>query len=478
MKRIISILSLRREERIPALVALLIMTMLHLTSIHCYWDVFSRAMAENTDIFGKTFMVSGFDPITYSVLTNWFPSHDIIRHPLLGFMLWPLSMLNNGIMMLCGINLCQITAMAVIIFSAFYAFIFMHRILKELIGLGRFDSTLLSVLLFSFSHIMVGVCIPDHFTVSMFLLLLTIYICGRRMKENRKLTMAETTILFIITAGVTLSNGIKTFIYALFTNGKSFFRIKYLIGAVILPSLAIWCFAQWEHSHFRVPLEEQAKKEAIERGKIEKEKLLAAFNDTTTISDSTERAKVFKALHKKKINEKYRRDHRKPWNMHKGKPMSKARFLNMTDISTPRMESLYENIFGEGLILHQDYLLQDTLKSRPVIVPYKWWWNYVVEAILVAMMLIGLWAGRKYKLIWMIVCGVAFDFALHLGLGFGLNEVYIMTAHWAFIIPIAIGFAIKALKGKLQYSIRVVTLFTTLYLLIYNGWLITSYFLL
>lgn len=36
---------------------------------------------------------------------------------------------------------------------------------------------------------------------------------------------------------------------------------------------------------------------------------------------------------------------------------------------------------------------------------------------------------------------------MHVGFGFGLNEVYIMTAHWAFIIPIAIGFAIRQLSG-------------------------------
>ncbi len=33
---------------------------------------------------------------------------------------------------------------------------------------------------------------------------------------------------------------------------------------------------------------------------------------------------------------------------------------------------------------------------------------------------------------------------LHIGLGFGLNEVYIMAGHWIYAIPIAIGFLLKS----------------------------------
>ena len=48
---------------------------------------------------------------------------------------------------------------------------------------------------------------------------------------------------------------------------------------------------------------------------------------------------------------------------------------------------------------------------------------------------------------WLLLSWFAFDMLMHVGFGFGLNEVYIMTAHWAFIIPIAIGFLVRHLSG-------------------------------
>ena len=64
---------------------------------------------------------------------------------------------------------------------------------------------------------------------------------------------------------------------------------------------------------------------------------------------------------------------------------------------------------------------------------------------------------------------------IHLGLGFGLNEVYIMTAHWAFIIPIAIGFLLKAVPEKWLFPLRSLLLFLALFLFFYNGKLIYQY---
>ena len=58
-----------------------------------------------------------------------------------------------------------------------------------------------------------------------------------------------------------------------------------------------------------------------------------------------------------------------------------------------------------------------------------------------------MWYGRRSRLMWLLLSWFAFDMLMHVGFGFGLNEVYIMTAHWAFIIPIAIGFAIRHLSG-------------------------------
>ena len=117
--------------------------------------------------------------------------------------------------------------------------------------------------------------------------------------------------------------------------------------------------------------------------------------------------------------------------------------MRWTDVTTPRWPSLVENVFGESIQLHEDHLLGDTLRSRPVIVKYNYWINYIVEILIVVLFLAGIWKGRRQRFLWMALAGMALDFFLHVGLGFGLNEVYIMTAHWAFVIPIATGYLLR-----------------------------------
>ncbi len=96
---------------------------------------------------------------------------------------------------------------------------------------------------------------------------------------------------------------------------------------------------------------------------------------------------------------------------------------------------MVENFFGEAIMLHQDHLLGDVLRDRPVIVKYKSPVNYVVEGIIVILFILGLIAGRKSRFLWLTIMFFLFDFALHIGLGFGINEVYIMTAHYMYAPP-------------------------------------------
>jgi hypothetical protein len=164
-----------------------------------------------------------------------------------------------------------------------------------------------------------------------------------------------------------------------------------------------------------------------------------------------------------------------PWNANKGKPMSKPGFGAWTDISTPRWESTVENLLGESFQLHRDYLLEDCLRTRPAIVSYRSWYNYVFEVIIVLLFLAGIWYGRRSRFLWMLLSCLAFDMVLHLGLGFGLNEVYIMTAHWAFIIPLVIGFLFHKEHGLRHFSLHILVGLLILWLWIWNGWLIVNY---
>ena len=209
MKKLLRMFKIRREERPVAAVALITLICLHALMISRYFALFSQAGRGRWNIFINNFGVSGFDPITYSVVTYWDTVYNVYRHPLLAFMVWPLSMLNKGLTQLTGMNLVQFIVAVPLLACAFYAFIFMFRIFRDIIKVGRADATLLSALLFSFAYVMVSAVVPDHFCVSMFLLVFALYVSGMKMQAGTRFKIWQTVALFLATAGVTLSNGRK-----------------------------------------------------------------------------------------------------------------------------------------------------------------------------------------------------------------------------------------------------------------------------
>ena len=149
-------------------------------------------------------------------------------------------------------------------------------------------------------------------------------------------------------------------------------------------------------------------------------------------------------------------------------------YLKWTDISTSRWETAYENFFGESLQFHREFFLEDVLVRRPVFVSYRWWMSYVIEAAILLLFMVGAWMGRKSIFLWMSLSYLAFNIFLHIILGFGINEIYIMTPHWAFVLPIATAYLFLHSR---QRWLRLAVLLLTLYLFTYNGWLLTEFLL-
>ena len=164
-------------------------------------------------------------------------------------------------------------------------------------------------------------------------------------------------------------------------------------------------------------------------------------------------------------------------------------FLKWTDISTSRWQSAYENLFGESLQFHQEFFLEDTLVHRPVFVAYRWIHSYILEGVMLLLFAIGIWCGRKSRFLWLCLSCFAFDLLIHLILGFGINEVFIMAPHFMFVLPIATAYLLKDHGDRLNDSsaakirvpvpviLRLTLLLLTLYLFIYNGYLLTDFLL-
>ena len=491
MKKIFDIFRIKKEERWLALGIFLALAILNGVVIARYAGTFTLVTDDYYKNFIRHFCVSGFDPLTYWVLSDWNAAYNVYRHPLLAFYMYIPYLINMGLMKLTGYNCALFIAVIIQMFCGFYATLFLQRIFREVLELDKAASSILTLLFFSFGYVMVTCIVPDHFVISMLLLILALYVSGRRIKHNHPLKIWQTVVYFVLTAGTSLNNGLKIFFSALFVNRKRFFRPKYLLLAVILPAALLWGFARWEYRTFVWPVEMarkemKAKKAAEKKARQERMAQLKQIKDSLT-KDSIQRG--LKIITPEEIAQKTKNDSiqkakqlarneaRKKRGPKQGAPIMKGEFMNWTDATSSRTLSIVENLMGESIQLHQDYVLQDELRHRPMFVNYRYAFNYIVEALIIILFLAGIWAGRKSRYLWLVMSYFGLDMLLHIGLGFGLNEVYIMTGHWIYALPIAIGFLLKETRHQ-RYSLCLKSLLLTigLFLLIYNGILIIGYF--
>ncbi len=439
---------LKREEWILGLAVMLLLIILNGMLIAKYDALFSVVCDDYGKLLSYNYHVSGFDATTYSVLTEWGMKYDVLRHPLLPYLMALPYGVNQILISLTGINGALYIAAAIILFFGFCTTIVLYRILRELIGIGRWDATLLTIFFFSLAYVLVTYIATDHFGISLFLILLSIYLVGKAYKEGRVLKTWQSALLLLITAGVTLTNGAKVCAAELIARGRGFFRWHYLMLAFGTLLLVVG-LGLWEERIYVYP-KEQAEQKYFQEHKSEM---------------------------MQKARENHERYKRAPWVIHKGKPLGKGSLLKWTDYTTSRWETLKENVFGESLLLHEDYVLDDILTSyRPVLLSYRSLVNYVVEGLLVLLLLAGICCGWRERLLWMCLLGILPDALMHIGLGFAINEVYIMSAHWVYIFPIALAYLLRAKSQRLiAHSLRVVIVLLTAYLLIHNLVLITGW---
>ena len=451
---------IKPEERIQSLVALGVIVLLNALFIYRMHDLFMQeGFGPYWKVFERELHLSGYDPLTYLGVTDWDVVYQVYRHPLLSFMIWPLYLLNEGLTWLLGVNCVQYLVAFWLIVCSYYSYIFLYRIHREVIALSRWDATLLTAFYFSFAYILMSVIVPDHFTISMFLLLITLYISGVCIQKGREFRWWQSAIFFYVTAGVTLSNGIKVFLSGFFVNLKDFFRPKYLLLAVVLPTVLLWGTAVWEYRTYVLPKEKARAEMKTRQEEVLKEKVAAM---------SPEERKVFEA-------KQARRELRLKLQKEKaGQPMEDHGFLKWTDISTSRWQSVYENLFGESLQFHRQHFLEDTLVGRPVFVRYDTMFNYIIEGLILLLALAGIWLGRKHRFLWLCLSCFGFDMFIHLVLGFGLNEIFIMAPHFMFVLPIATAYLFSRVRWQ---WLRLTVVFLTIYLLVYNGYLLTDFLL-
>lgn len=438
---IFNIFKVKKEERWLAFAMLAVFVTFNAMVIASHYHVYTmEAHGGFWSVFTKNFRMSGYDCWSWITVSGGRIHFATSRHPLYLTFLYPLYLLNDWLIQNVGYNFAVYFMAVIIVFSAFYAVLFMYRVFREVLELRRKDARLLTLLLFSFGHVLIPTMVPDHFVISLMLLSLTLYITGKKMKKGQLLTAWQSLVLTFFTAGMATSNGVKTLLAGLFTNGKKVFTCKFISIGVVLPLLLLLGIQQSQYYLLEVP------QQAVVRH----------------IESETLKKNPQKVLEHKKQRDEWQRTHL-------GQPVGDGVITKLMDVSTPRVPTIVENFFGESIQLHQRSLLKDVSWERPIFVEYNWSVNYIIEAFVVLLFIVGIVFSYKQWFFKMLLAWFACDLTLHLILGFAVTEVYIMTSGWAFIIPISYGYLLKRLSMKWLKLMRVALIMLTIYLWIYNA---------
>ena len=125
MKKIFDIFTIKKEERWLALGIFLALAVLNGVVIARYASHFTLITDDYYKNFIRHFCVSGFDPLTYWVLSDWNAAYNVYRHPLLAFYMYIPYLINMGLMKLTGYNCALFIAVVIQIFCGFYATLFL-----------------------------------------------------------------------------------------------------------------------------------------------------------------------------------------------------------------------------------------------------------------------------------------------------------------------------------------------------------------
>lgn len=400
-----------------------------------------------------TVVVSGFDPFVYYMTTEWAPRYEVFRHPLLFYYLWPLAELNTFFKDTYRVN-CTIYIVACLwTMISTVSWTLLYRFIRNYVRVTCLVALLLTMLFFGFSHVMITTFFPDHMILTLFSIMIAINVMADSVAGGKKTPIWKTLLIYMFSAGVTTTNSVKIWMadmvarYDMATSMRANLISLFRRSLYFLIPTALLVGAYFQEMNNAVVTHQQKQNSIIEN-RMKRDSVFAA---TIITNRKNEKA------HKEETQ------------------LINSRFFAFTDRSVDMVPLLYENIFGEGILLHEDYLLLDANKIaepgiRPVFVKYRHWWQYMVSAAIVCLSLLGVWCGRKQRILWLVLPMFLFDMLLHVVLRFAAVDVYIMTAHWAFVLPIAIAFLLKAVQEKrlAYYSILTICIVLTAFLWIHN----------
>ena len=189
---------LRKEERPVAIVALIVFAALNALLIANHWQSFTRgAHVGFWSVFYNHLNMSGYDIFSLIFISCMRLHWNALRHPLFVALLLPLFWINHQIMPPTEFNAAVLLMGALLVAADVWGAVLMHRLLRDVVEVNRMDAVLLTALFYGFAHVMIATMVPDHFALSLPLLLLTLPLAYLETEKSLPATFRGVRELFV-----------------------------------------------------------------------------------------------------------------------------------------------------------------------------------------------------------------------------------------------------------------------------------------
>jgi hypothetical protein len=308
------------------------------------------------------------------------------RHPLIILILYPVVFVNCIIQLFASGELAFHVLFLRFVYNILSALsvVVVYKYCSHFLKLSTFRALLICILFSMFAHVLLLSFNPDTFPLSMFGLLVLIYMTTDSILNNQKIPLASNVILFCFITGTTISSGLKVLFAQLFQKDSLKNKCKTFIlsGSVctgwILFSFITTCIL----------------------GKF-------VFSD---------------------------------WSLDDNTADYIAPFSSITFMS------LFHDFFFEPLLFHHNYDFWNWAWIG--VLKYNTIFPLVASGILYVIVLIALIINIKQRPVLLLLSFFLSDMLIHIVFGYGIYGSYIFALHWLFIVPLLIGWLYYRLKSK------------------------------
>jgi hypothetical protein len=359
-----------------------------------FYFSYSVYIALNTSIIDNTIVETDIYFSYDNPLILKYGRTQISGHPLLMIFYYPLVLIGNGLAYLTTFKVK--TLFFVLLSSSMISMscVYVFRYLKEIAGIKRLESYLITLFFAFFSTNLLLCFTPESFTLSAMFLAFNVYYNSSYIKKEESPPFATNIILAdFILGGITITNAVKGIIPVLFFKEKKTNILKKIVLLSII-FIGILCIVH----------------------------LLSAVFLSKNYIESVLTHKEY--------------------------------FTNMGLAGSSYFEMVFTHFFGSPLFFpHLEHYTAYSSNLQYIIEGYYMYVRqYLFVTLILAMLLLSLIKNYKNRFVQMIFLLFLVDITIHCFFKFGINQPFIYGAHWIYCIPLLLGWLYKKLnknQGKI-----------------------------